>query len=54
MLLNLDVKEVDQIMSYLMKDKWHKANPLIQKIMTQANDAKMQASTLTPPKEPKK
>lgn len=45
MWLNLEIKEVDQLVSLLMKEKWLKSNPLIQKILSQANDAEFQAET---------
>lgn len=53
MILQLSTEEVDLICSTLSRRPWMKVNPLLQKILSQANDGSLQQSSIVPPKAPK-
>lgn len=53
MILQLSTEEVDLICSTLSQQPWMKVNPLLQKILSQANDGSLQQSSIVPPKVPK-
>lgn len=54
--LELEPPELDLIATVLMKQPWKKVNPLLQKILSQANDPALQGAKLSPvrPKPPAK